>query len=123
MGPELDQWTVPSSISCCGDGRLYTGSTRRSVGERVCEHNAGLVDSYKSVRRPVALIHSEGYLRSDEAVATERRSRAARENRLAYVHGDFDAIHRVAKGRPKKKEGVAASFDTAAPRPAQDEVR
>ena len=107
----------------CADGSLYTGLTRRSVDERVSEHNAGLVDSYTSIRRPVELIHSEGYLRIDEAIATERRIKGwSRAKKLAYIRGDFKALHHLAERR-SKKERAAASFDTGAPRPAQDEDR
>ena len=84
----------------CSDGSLYTGITRRSVDERVSEHNAGLVDSFTSIRRPVALIHSEAHLRIDEAIATERRIK-----------------------RRSKNERVPASFDTGPSGPAQDEDR
>ena len=112
----------------CADGSLYTGITRRSVDERVSEHNAGLVDSFTSTRRPVELIHSEGHLRIDEAIATERRIKGwSRAKKLAYIRGDFDALHQLAKRR-SKKERVAASlrpaqdrlFDTGPSGPAQD---
>ncbi len=107
----------------CSDGSLYTGITRRSVDERVSEHNAGLVDSFTSIRRPVALIHSEAHLRIDEAIATERRIKGwSRAKKLAYVRGDFDTLHRLAERR-SKNERVPASFDTGPSGPAQDEDR
>ena len=105
----------------CADGSLYTGVTRRSVDERVSEHNAGPVDSYTSIRRPVELIHSESHLRIDEAIASERRIKGwSRAKKLAYIRGDFDALHRLAERRSKKERG-AASFDTGPSGPAQDE--
>ena len=39
----------------CDDGTYYTGITRRSVEERVSEHQQGRFDGYTFDRRPVTL--------------------------------------------------------------------
>ena len=105
----------------CADGSLYVGITRRSVEERVGEHNAGLTVGYTQARRPVVLLHSEFYERVDEAVAAERRIKGwSRAKKVAYMAGQFEALRDFAVSSSRKRRG-GASFDTAAPRPAQDE--
>ena len=86
----------------CADGSLYTGITRRSVEERVSEHNSGLIPGFTSKRRPVALLFSETYERVDEAVAAERRIKGwSRAKKIAYIRGDFEALQALAKCRPR----------------------
>ena len=82
----------------CADGSFYTGVTRRSVEERVSEHNSGMIPGFTSKRRPVALLFSETYARVDEAIAAERRIRGwSRAKKIAYMRGDFDALSKFAK--------------------------
>ena len=53
-------------ILLCADGSYYTGITRRSVEERVSEHEQGLIPGcYAYTRRPLKLVHSESYDRID----------------------------------------------------------
>ena len=101
----------------CSDGGLYVGVTQRSVDERVSEHNSGLIPGYTSRRLPVMLLFSEAYFRVDEAIAAEKRIKGwSRDKKVAYIRGQFEALHNFAAG-PRRP----ASFDSAAARPAQDD--
>ncbi|WP_237480683.1 GIY-YIG nuclease family protein [Lichenibacterium dinghuense] len=105
----------------CSDGSLYVGITRRSVEERVGEHQDGLTIGYTQARRPVVLLHSEHYERVDDAVAAERRIKGwSRAKKVAYMAGKFDALREFAVRRGKKRDG-GASFDTGPSGPALDE--
>ncbi len=105
----------------CADGSFYTGITRRDVAERVGEHNAGLIDSYTARRLPVILVFDERYERIDEAIASERRiKRWSRAKKIAYIRGDYGALSLFARST-ERKDRDPSSFDTDAPRPAQDE--
>ncbi len=91
-------------ILLCADGSYYTGITRRTVEERVSEHQQGLDPyCYTFKRRPASIAHSEHYDRIDEAVAAERRlegwSRAKKE---AYIRGDYDTLSKLAKRGSKR---------------------
>ena len=106
----------------CSDGSLSVGSTRRSVDERVSEHDAGLTIGHRATRRPVVLLHSEHHARVDEAVAAERRIKEwSRVKKIAYMAGEFEALRDLAVSRGKGLRPAGASFDTGAPRSAQDE--
>ena len=92
-------------ILLCSDGSYYTGSTRRSVEERVSEHAQGLMPGYTFTRRPVKLVFSEHYERIVDAVAAERRIKGwSRAKKEANMRGDFSALVVLAKRGPK--EGV-----------------
>ncbi len=87
----------------CADGSYYTGITRRSVEERVSEHQLGLLRGcYTDRRRPVELVFCESYERIDEAAATERRIKGwSRAKKEAYMRGDFAALVALAKRKRK----------------------
>ena len=103
----------------CADGGLYVGIPRRTIEERMSEHAQGISEGYTKTRRPVELLH---YERADEAVAAERRIKGwSRAKKVAYIRGDFDALHAFAKRRGRGVDPDPSSFDTAAARPAQDE--
>ncbi len=84
----------------CADGRYYAGSTRKSLEERVAEHNAAHFRGYTAVRRPVVLVWSQEFDRVTDAIAMERRiegwSRAKKE---ALIKGDFAALSPLASRR------------------------
>ena len=107
----------------CADGSLYVGITRRTIEERLSEHAQGISKGYTQSRRPVELLHSEHYERADEAVAAERRLKGwSRAKKIAYMRGDFEALHVFAERRGRVgRQLEPSSFDTAASRPAQDE--
>ena len=83
----------------CSDGSYYVGVTRRSVDERVSEHQQGLAaDSYTRRRLPVVLVFSEEYARVDEAIAAERRLKGwTRAKKEAYARGDFALLSTLAR--------------------------
>jgi len=84
----------------CADGSFYTGITRRSVDERVSEHNQGLVASYTQSRRPVAVVYSAEFERIDEAIATERQIKGwSRAKTQALIDGDFQRLKELAAVR------------------------
>ena len=107
----------------CADGSLYVGITRRTIEERLSEHAQGISKGYTKSRRPVELLHSErADERVDEAVAAERRLKGwSRAKKMAYISGDFDALHAFAKRRGKGARHDPTSFDTGPAGPAQDE--
>lgn len=67
-----DHWVY---VVRCADDTLYTGYTT-DVDRRVDEHNAGTGAKYTRGRRPVELVHAEGYesrsaaLRREHAIKT-----------------------------------------------------
>ena len=128
----------------CADGSFYTGVTRRSVEARLSEHNAGLANGYTAKRLPVTLIYSEAHLRTDKAVAAERRIKGwSRAKKVALMQGEFEALqafserqsdrcnntqhpHAEEARRAVSKHGLQApllgpSFETPASRAPQDE--
>ena len=113
----------------CDDGSFYVGITRRSVEERVGEHNAGAVEGYTCRRRPVELIFSEHYERIADAVAAERRIKGwSRDKKISYMRGDFEALRELSVSRRKAMRGAPASLilslskhDMGPSNPAQDE--
>ena len=83
----------------CADGSLYTGTTRRSVEERVSEHGQGL-SAYTARRRPVTLVFSEQYALITDAIAAERRIKGwSRAKKEAYMRGDFERLSELARRR------------------------
>src|SRR5258708_35949113 len=71
----------------CADGSYYVGTTRKSLDERLGEHNAGLYSGYTATRRPVAVIFAQYFDTISDAVAAERQvkgwSRAKKEALIA----------------------------------------
>ncbi len=47
-------------LKSCVDNKLYVGSTRQTLEQRIRRHNNGQVDSTKD-RRPFILLHSENF--------------------------------------------------------------
>ena len=107
----------------CADGSLYVGITRRTIEERLSEHAQGISKGYTASRRPVELLHSEHYERAGEAVAAERRLKGwSRAKKIAYMRGDFEALHAFAERRGRAGRHLEpSSFDTGPAGPAQDE--
>ncbi len=109
----------------CADGSYYTGLTRRTVDERVSEHAQKLIKAcYTESRLPVALVFSEYYERTDEAVAAERRIKGwSRAKKEAMMRGDFVSLSALAKRKGKSKVGEsdAPSFETGSASPPQAE--
>ena len=87
----------------CSDGSFYTGITHRTVEERVSEHNSGTYRGYTFLRRPVELVYSCDFDRSDEAISWERQIKGwSRAKKLAVIRGDFDALPSLASRAAKR---------------------
>ena len=83
----------------CSDATLYVGHTD-NLDERMRQHDAGIADSYTSARRPLKLLHVEEFESRYEALAMERKLKGwSRAKKLAYVAGDWNAIHELSKGK------------------------
>ncbi|GGE54914.1 hypothetical protein GCM10007276_34840 [Agaricicola taiwanensis] len=84
----------------CADGSYYTGITRRSVEERVSEHNAGTFGGYTTRRRPVTLVFSDHFGRITDAIAFERQVKGwSRAKKEALIRREFDALPELARRR------------------------
>ena len=74
----------------CADGSLYTGITRRTVEERVSEHQLGISAGYTFSWRPVRLIWSEHFVNLTDAILCERRIKGwSRAKKRALAAGDW----------------------------------
>jgi predicted GIY-YIG superfamily endonuclease len=83
----------------CADRTLYVGHTD-NLDERLRQHEIGAADAYTSRRRPLTLRHVEEFESRYEALAMERRLKGwGRAKKLAYMAGDWNAIHKLAKGK------------------------
>ena len=84
----------------CADGSYYVGSTRKSLEERIAEHNSGLLRGYTLSRRPVVLAWSQDFDRITDAIAMERRVKGwRREKKEALIRGEFEALPSLAVRR------------------------
>jgi putative endonuclease len=82
----------------CADGSYYTGTTVRSLEERLAEHQAGTFDGYTVLRRPVELVFHEHFERLDDAAAAERQIKGwRREKKEALMRGDFEVLPGLAR--------------------------
>ena len=91
-------------ILLCKDGSYYTGITRRSIDERISEHENGIdIFCYTYHRRPVKLVYSCEFDRIDEAIATERQIKGwSRAKKQALINGQFERLPELSKNRQKK---------------------
>jgi putative endonuclease len=84
----------------CADGKYYVGTTRKSLEERVGEHNAGLLGGYTASRRPVALVFAQHFESIADAVAAERQVKGwSRAKKEAMIRGNWDRLPELAKRR------------------------
>jgi len=90
----------------CADGSYYVGTTRKSLEERLGEHNAGLHRGYTSSRRPVAMVFAQHFDTITDAVAAERQVKGwSRAKKEAMIEGAWSRLPDLAKRRsphPKK---------------------
>ena len=87
----------------CSDGSYYTCITRRSVEERVSEHEQGLQDSTLSLGARDACSR-QYYERIDDAVGSERRIKGwSRAKKEAYMRGNFPALMALSRRRAKRQ--------------------
>ena len=86
----------------CADGSYYVGSTRKSLEERIAEHNSGLLRGYTMSRRPVTLVWSQEFDRITDAIAMERRLKGwRREKKDALIRGELEALSELAARRQR----------------------
>lgn len=82
----------------CADRSLYIGHTD-DLDRRMHQHDVGIHGCYTATRRPLKLLHAEEFETRYEALVIERRLKGwSRAKKLAYVRGDWDAVHRLAAG-------------------------
>jgi putative endonuclease len=100
-------------ILCCADGSYYVGTTRKTLDERIAEHNSVLFSGYTATRRPVALSFSEHFESITDAIAAERRVKGwSRAKKEALMRGDWGSIAALAQRRhphPSRRPPSAGS--------------
>jgi putative endonuclease len=99
----------------CADGSYYVGTTRKSVEERVGEHNTGLLGGYTSKRRPVTLAFAEHFDTITDAIAVERQLKGwSRAKKEALMRDDWSLIGKLAKrrGPHPSRRPPSANFST-----------
>lgn len=96
--PHFRDFTVYVYMLRCADGSYYIGSTRKSLDERIGEHNAGLYRGYTFTRRPVELAWSQDFPNAIDAIACERRLKGwSRAKKEALIRGDWSLVSVLAK--------------------------
>jgi putative endonuclease len=84
----------------CADGSYYVGTTRKSLEERLGEHNAGLHRGYTSTRRPVVVVFAEQFDAVTDAIAAERQIKGwSRAKKEALINREWDRLPGLAKRR------------------------
>lgn len=82
----------------CADGSYYVGTTRRSLEERVAEHNAGTFGGYTAGLRPVTLVFHQEFERITDAIAAERQVKGwRRAKKEALIADAFDLLPTLSK--------------------------
>jgi putative endonuclease len=84
----------------CNDGSYYVGTTRKSLEERLGEHNAGLHRGYTAMRRPVAMVFAQHFETITDAVAAERQVKGwSRAKKEAMINGEWKRLPELAQRR------------------------
>jgi putative endonuclease len=87
-------------ILLCADGKYYTGTTRKSLEERVGEHNAGLHGGFAAARRPVTPVFAQYFERITDAIAAERQVKGwSRAKKEAMIRGEWNRLPELARRR------------------------
>jgi len=77
----------------CADGRYYVGTTRKSLDERLGEHNAGLHAGFTATRRPVTMVFAQHFETIVDAVAAERQVKGwSRAKKEAMINGEWNRL-------------------------------
>jgi predicted GIY-YIG superfamily endonuclease len=98
-GKEARKMEFSVYILECADGSFYIGHTD-DLGKRLAQHDEGKGCIYTSTRRPLKVIHSEGFETRYEALSMERKLKGwSRAKKLAYMAGDWNAVGTLAKGK------------------------
>jgi putative endonuclease len=82
----------------CADGKYYVGTTRKSLEERLGEHNAGLHKGFTAKRRPVTLVFAQHFDTITDAVEAERRVKGwSRAKKEAMINGEWNRLPELAR--------------------------
>ena len=81
----------------CADGSFYCGITRKSVEERLSEHQNCVFKGYTASRLPVRLAWSEHFINLTDAISCEQRIKGwSRAKKRALVAGDWSLLQQLA---------------------------
>ncbi len=84
----------------CADGKYYVGTTRKTLEERLGEHNAGLHGGYTATRRPVTMVFAQHFETITDAVAAERQVKGwSRAKKEAMIKGEWSRLPELAQRR------------------------
>jgi putative endonuclease len=87
-------------ILLCADGKYYVGTTRKSLEERVAEHNAGVHKGFTAARRPVKLVFAQHFDTITDAIAAERQVKGwSRAKKEAMIRGELNRLPELARRR------------------------
>lgn len=92
----------------CADNSYYVGTTRKSLEERLEEHNAGLHGGYTATRRPVEMIFAQYFETITDAISAERQVKGwSRAKKEAMINGEWNRLPELAKRRNRslRQEG------------------
>lgn len=105
MRPFHDR-TVCVYMLRCAHGSYYVGSSRKTLDERIGEHNGGAYRGYTFTRRPVVLVWSQDIPNAIDAIACERQLKGCnRAKKEALIRGDWKRPAALAKRRGGKQPG------------------
>jgi putative endonuclease len=86
----------------CADGSYYVGTTRKTLEERLAEHNAGLHRGYTAARRPVFMVYAQHFETVTDAVWAERQVKGwSRAKKEAMIKGEWQLLPELAKRRTR----------------------
>jgi len=86
----------------CADGNYYVGTTRKTLEERLAEHNANLHGGYTGTRRPVTMVYAQHFETVTDAVSAERQVKGwSRAKKEAMIRGEWDRLPELAKRRSR----------------------
>jgi putative endonuclease len=85
-------------IPRCADGKYYVGTTRKSLEERLGEHNADLHKGFTAVRRPVTMVFAQHFQTITDAIATERQVKGwSRAKKEAMINGEWNRLPELSR--------------------------
>lgn len=92
----------------CADGRYYV-DTRKTLDERLGEHNAGLHGGFTATRRPVTMVFAQHFETIVDAVAVERQVKGwSRAKKETMINGEWNRLRELARRHsPHSKTYIA----------------
>jgi putative endonuclease len=83
----------------CSDDSFYIGCAN-DLERRIAEHQTGAFPGYTHARRQVALVWSEYFDRTSDAIAAERKLKGwSRAKKEALIRGDWADIRQLSRRR------------------------